>query len=356
MACASQMYRLDYKKALHFAFSSDWEKRVHNGGVLLQRPERDFLVSRFSLLENCIVKIPCGKCIQCRLSYARDWANRIMLEAKEWEHNYFLTLTYDDAHLNFASHFDVETGELDTRPVLVKKDFQDFMKRLRTGFERNYCCTNVRFYACGEYGDLTARPHYHVILFNAPFQDLRYSPRFSKEECALFESQFLMDTWGKGHCVVGDVTWESAAYTARYIMKKQIGKSKKLRDEFMVQLSDFDELFIDGWLDEFVLMSRKPGIARNYYDKHRDEIYQNDELFVKQHGKVMSVKPPAYYDRLFDIEYPDTMQLIKQRRQVEAKRMMADILSRTDLTEEEYLLMKERSKEEQAKKLIRPLD
>lgn len=148
------------------------------------------------------LRLPCGQCVGCRLERSRQWALRCVHEASLHDSNLFVTLTYDDEHLpEFNS--------------LYYPDFQKFMKRLRKKFSRE----NIRFYMCGEYGETTLRPHYHVILFNFDLPDRRLYRR-SHSGDHLFTSEILTKIWGKGFCPFGNVTFQSAAYTARYIMKK----------------------------------------------------------------------------------------------------------------------------------------
>ena len=108
-----------------------------------------------------VVNLPCGQCIGCRLERSRQWAVRCMYEASLHTCNSFLTLTYDDDHIRWSP----VTGE----QTLYKRDLQLFMKRLRKHLEP----LKVRFFACGEYGDNTYRPHYHVILFGYDFRSDR---------------------------------------------------------------------------------------------------------------------------------------------------------------------------------------
>ena len=107
------------------------------------------------------ISIPCGKCIGCRLDYSRTWADRCMLESQYHKNNWFLTLTYDNDHL---------PEQRPGSPVhsLQKRDMQLFMKRLRKRFPND----KIRFFGCGEYGSKSCRPHYHLLLFGVPFEDL----------------------------------------------------------------------------------------------------------------------------------------------------------------------------------------
>lgn len=221
-----------------------------------------------------VFDIPCGRCINCRLNYAKVWSQRCMLESKSWEHNWFVTLTYDDDHL--PVNIDYDTGEL-LSATLVPSDVRDFLKRLREHFRDKYNHTSLRFYMAGEYGGTTARPHYHIILFNCPLDDLKIYSRSPLGDL-YYNSDLINAKWAKGHCVIGEVTPESAAYTARYCQKKA---TKQV---------DYDAL---GIHKEYVNMSRRPGIALPYLEANVGKIYENDQIYLSN-GNV--VKPSRYFD------------------------------------------------------------
>ena len=129
---------------------------------------------------------------------------RNMHEASLWLNNIFITLTYDNEHLPEHN-------------TLVKKDFQDFMKRLRK--KKKASTKNpIRFFHCGEYGEQFGRPHYHAILFNTNFRDRETLN--AKGTKGLTTSETLNKLWGKGHTSIGDVTFESAAYVAGYVQQQ----------------------------------------------------------------------------------------------------------------------------------------
>uniref|UniRef100_A0AAU8AXP0 Replication initiator protein n=1 Tax=Dulem virus 166 TaxID=3145643 RepID=A0AAU8AXP0_9VIRU len=240
------------------------------------------------------IEIPCGKCIACRLAYSRQWADRCMLEAQDHDSNYFVTLTYDDEHLPVNEIVDTETGEIVKHATLVKRDLQLFIKRLRkqTG-------QKIRYYACGEYGSQTYRPHYHAILFGLTLDDLRLY-KMSPDGYNYYNSQTLDDIWKNGYSVITNVTWDTCAYTARYILKKKFGSAA----EFYVRNS------IEP---EFTTMSRRPGIGRNYYEKNKNTMFDTDFLYLGGPDGSRSIKPPRYFERLFDAENPD---VFKNRRKL----------------------------------------
>lgn len=202
------------------------------------------------------IEIPCGQCIGCRLDYSRQWADRCMLELQDHKSSYFVTLTYDDDHVPFTFTSDSDTGECEQMVLtLRKRDFQLFMKRLRKALPEQ----KLRYFAAGEYGSETFRPHYHAIIFGLELNDLRLYKRALNAKYSYYNSATLEKVWPFGHVVVGKVTWETCAYTARYIMKKQKGTNASVYSDFNIE-------------PEFSLMSRKPGIARNYYEQNKSRI------------------------------------------------------------------------------------
>lgn len=226
-----------------------------------------------------MVTIPCGKCIGCRLERSRQWAMRCLHEASLYLDNCFITLTYDDQHLKDNS--------------LHKEDFQKFMKRLR----KEYPDRNIRYYHCGEYGDENKRPHYHACLFNFdPDDKILYK---TNEDYKLWISPKINDIWGKGYCIIGDVTFDSAAYVARYIEKKLLTSDKEKK-----------EAHYQGREPEYTTMSRRPGIGRGWYDKYKTDLYPHDYTVINER----KVKPPKFYDNILKQEDPDAYQSIKDSR------------------------------------------
>lgn len=247
-----------------------------------------------------MIQIPCGQCIGCKMETAQDWAVRCLLETKLWDENYFVTLTYDEEHVPLHPVpvcINKETGEAGFQKTLHKPDFTKFMKDLRRHHEYHFNHQGIRFYMCGEYGSQTHRPHYHRLLFNMPLNDLK--PYFiNKNHQQVYTSEYLQKIWGKGIVSVGEITYESRAYTARYILKKQ-------------HINDLKP----GQMQEFTNMSRMPGIGQGYYDKFKDEIYKNDELTIKKAlGMAINTKPPKYFDELYDLENNEKMTEIKLQR------------------------------------------
>lgn len=292
------------------------------------------------------LKLPCGQCSGCRLERSRKWAMRLMFENQMHDSSCFITLTIDDDHMPID------------RSICVD-DFQSFIKRLRKRFvpkcpykkgdpmRDDWIKANgIRFFHCGEYGEScrnckksemfcrcsvfvldVGRPHYHAILFGVdfskPFMDKKGDVNVVekikyKNGKWLYSSSFLSDLWPFGICSVGDVTFESCAYVARYIMKKLNGKLADDVDDvtglrhYELVDSNTGELF--DRKPEYITMSRKPGIGSEWFDKYAmSDVYPKDYVTVR--GRKM--RPPSYFDRKLNSIFPNVYSDLKIRRESE---------------------------------------
>lgn len=238
------------------------------------------------------LSISCGRCIGCRLERSRQWAIRCVHEAQLHEDNAFVTLTYAPENVPYGG-------------TLIKKDFQDFAKRLR----KKISPRRVSYFHCGEYGERTRRPHYHALLFGFDFPDKALFKK-SADGSSIFTSEFLQRLWPAGFCTTGAITFESAAYVARYVMKKITGHAATAH----YQAIDPETGEVRQLQPEYTTMSLKPAIAKNWYAQFRGDIYPSDTAVIR--GKEM--KPPKYYDRLLELEDPEARAAIKVRREAEA--------------------------------------
>lgn len=234
--------------------------------------------------------LPCGQCIGCRLERSRQWAMRCLHEASMHDDNSFVTLTYDDAHLPPGG-------------TLVYDDFQRFMKRLRKRFQSQ----TIRFYVGGEYGESTNRPHYHACLFGVRFPDLVLL-KVTKSGFRLYTSKILESLWPLGMSSVGDVTFQSAAYIARYCVQKVNGDLAESHYRVITE----DGEIIDR-TPEFNHMSLKPGIGADWLKKYRTDVFPRDYVIVNG----VKTKPPKYYDVLFERENPGEFSEIVARRELD---------------------------------------
>lgn len=280
MLCKSPRLRLETFDG-HFQFislPSDTEILKYRHLV------RDRVIKRCDL-------IPCNNCVGCRLEYSRDWQCRLLCELSTTNSPaYFITLTYDDSHLHFVDGCLPDTGEYRSSSTLVKSDVQLFLKRLR-----KFTDNKLSYYLCGEYGDSTHRPHYHLALFGCDFlNDLKFYS-FS-EKCGikskLYQSKILDSVWNLGNCLIGDLNSRSAGYIARYILKKQKGQNSKLYKSLNI-------------LPPFTLSSRKPAIGLVYLDSHYFEIAKSNSVILSTELGRKEFRIPRYFLDKLSSRYPD---------------------------------------------------
>lgn len=250
-----------------------------------------------------VLKLPCGQCIGCRLEKSRQWAMRIVLEQQMCAESCFVTLTYNDDNLPKNRSLQLE-------------DMTLFIKRLR-----KFCDSRgkkIRYFYCGEYGSMTERPHYHMCLFGEDFSDIRSLYRRSKCGDFLYVCGELEKLWQKGFCPFGTLTFDSAAYTARYILKKLNG--------------DIADEHYQGRKPEYICMSRRPGIGASWFDKYKDDVYPKDYIRLRDGIKL---RPPKYFDRIYkdmhsqdDFDSPEVQRFLAMKKKRKDK---VNSLSDSDL-------------------------
>lgn len=221
---------------------------------------------------------PCGKCPVCRSSDAKDWMLRLTIESENSINSKFLTLTYNEKNI-------VRNGSV---AVLNPRDLQLFIKRLRSRLARQYPdFPKLRFFAVGEYGGNTCRPHYHAILFNLP-----------TDNCV---RKIIEESWNKGFITLSAINSKRIAYVANYSL--------------------FSFLFSDDKNSEipspFRVMSRRPGIGYQYVTDNRfRDINLTGKTFIRHRG--FSYRFPRFYKERFFITEEDRLKLstiLNERRQ-----------------------------------------
>jgi len=262
--------------------------------------------------------IPCGQCIGCRLERSRVWALRCVHEASLYTENCFITLTYDDEHMP-------EDGSVN------KRDWQLFMKKLR----KNYPDVKLKYYMCGEYGNddyqisKLGRPHYHACLFNFSFPDaVLFSVR---NDIRIYTSEILSNLWQKGFVTIGDVTFESAAYVARYVAKKITGEQA---DSHYYKVN-YETGELNQISPEFNLMSRRPGIGYDWWRRYNADTHKD---FVTINGVKM--RPPRYYDTQLEKTDKELLDEIKLKRKLQSYEKYYDNLTDRLLVKEKIKLRK----------------
>lgn len=272
------------------------------------------------------IEVPCGRCIGCRLDHAKMWADRCMLELQDHDESYFVTLTYDDEHVKLVDG---------VYATLDKRDLQNFFKRLRKSGQK------VRYFACGEYGDKTFRPHYHAIIFGLHLFDRKFFRR-APQGYSYWISPYLEKVWGNGQILITDVTYETCSYVARYVIKKVNADLKQL----------YSDLCIDP---EFIIMSRKPGIARHYYDTNKGKIFDSDYITVATSRRGLKFKPPRYFQKLLELDDPEKFYELKGDRMMASDIISAARASLMSYSPSEERCILERVKQKQVKILERSM-
>lgn len=265
-------------------------------------------LARYDVVRS--LELPCGQCVGCRLERSRQWAIRCMHEASLYKNNCFITLTYNDEHLpdDYSLHYE---------------DFQKFMKRLRKRFKGIQSSASpasgdkfpIRFYMAGEYGENFGRPHFHACIFNFDFSD-KVLWQKTESGSKIYRSKELEELWPFGYSSIGDVNFQSAAYVARYIMKKVTGD---MADQHYEEVN-FSTGEIIKRRPEFNKMSLKPGIGADWYEKFKDDVYPHDYVVVN--GK--KCRPPKFYDRKFADDFPYEFDQLVWQREREAKALLSD--------------------------------
>jgi len=169
------------------------------------------------------VPAPCRDCIACRVNRKRLWQHRLILELKAHEKACFITLTYDEENLPLSGS-------------VSKREVQLFNKNLRDKFPPR----SLRYYAVGEYGDQSWRPHYHIAYFGLTCETLgncnnikktiieREQKRYHTDQV---EPEWYIDkvcdtcqkiekSWNRGFIDVSPLNATTAAYICGYTVKK----------------------------------------------------------------------------------------------------------------------------------------
>lgn len=292
MSCTNPLIFIDYgllkngKRDLRFLK----RKRDDKGNPLLDMQDLKLLYG------DRVVEIPCGKCESCIEARTRTWAARCVLEASCYKENCFLTLTYNDNSLPTYG--------------LCKKDIQNFLKRLRKRIDKK-----IRYYCCGEYGEKTKRPHYHLIIFNWFPEDAKFFKYGNFGEGMLFTSKLLSELWPFGYSLVGECSYQSCGYVARYCQKK---------------------LYIEGKYKSFSMMSLKPGIGYKYLEDNFDKIYDTDKVYGN-FGRSSFTTPFRYFDKVLESVNLELFDSIKNERINNAKLSIVSEMFRLGFSKVEQL-------------------
>jgi len=222
-----------------------------------------------------------------------------MHEASLSDRNCFLTLTYSDEFLPSPYRVLLEQEVAKSGSLLIS-DFQRFMKRLR----KKFSCDRIRFFHCGEYGDRTRRPHYHALIFG--WDPVDKVPWTERNSLPVWRSAVLSQLWPLGQTEVGSLTFESAAYVARYCLKKVNGSAAASHYE----VADVISGVCQSLQPEYATMSRRPGIGTGWLEKFRSDVYPSDQVV----SRGFAAKPPRFYDDWLERSDPELLLQVKEAR------------------------------------------
>lgn len=304
---------------------SAWQR--HDGGALIFAPPEWGATNRGGAYNWR--QIPCRQCIGCKLTYSRHWAIRCMHEKQMHRFNSYITLTYNDKHApkDFSlQHHDFQRFMRKVRKKIMnppaksacKAGADSYLKNLALLYEYEDCKgapdapekalarpAPIKFYMCGEYGPEQGRPHYHALLFGLDFNDRLYW-KTTKAGSKIYRSPTLENLWQKGFSSVGDLTFESAAYIARYVMKKRTGDGEKQH----YQVLDLETGEIVKRKKEYNQMSRRPGVGSSWIEKYASDIYTTGKVTARGYRQ----NPPRYYDKHYkkiDQEHLEHLQFVR---------------------------------------------
>lgn len=264
------------------------------------------------------IYVPCGQCMECRIKKSREWAIRCTHELTTRETACFITLTFDDEHL-------------DPYGSLRKEDMQLFWKRLRKKVvpprpynwdqytdeqKESWTYKNgISYFHGAEYSE-SGRPHHHAIIFNYDFPD-KIKLKTSRSGFPIWTSEILDELWSidgesLGFAIIQDVSYDAAAYVAKYTQKKITGEKADQHYTRMDEQGNFHKI-----LPEYGSMSRNPAIGKNWYKTYAKTDWLNDDT-ISINGKI-KVSAPRYYDKRLDMDDPKLLESLKQERREKIK-------------------------------------
>ena len=267
------------------------------------------------------LRVPCGKCIGCLLDRASDHAVRCWCQTQttDQENCCFITLTYDNEHLPKGAYLKI-------------KDEQDFWKRLRY-YKPG---AKIQYFGCGEYGPKTYRCHWHFCVWGYKPDDLKFY-KYNRNGDKLYKSKELSKIWGKGFVIIGSLTYRSACYVSRYCTKKMF-KKRSWSEKAEIK-------------PECTICSK--GIGLEYWEKFKESIKQNNGILIKIDKNVKNKRIPKYFMKKWKEENELEYDWKTYENSVRARTHWEETLSKTTLTEEQYLQMQERKLLEKSDQLLK---
>lgn len=171
-----------------------------------------YIVNRslhYDLFKPLKMAVPCGKCEECRLRHRNDWFVRCYYQWKmsNYRNVFFYTLTYNNDNL----------PHIMKSPCFSKRHVQLFLKKLRYRLDK--LGLKMKYMVTCEYGELTHRPHYHVLFF------------FEKDINPYWLLRFITDSWSYGFVKSGDNVGQVTSASAIQYVTKYVTKSLESYDQ-----------------------------------------------------------------------------------------------------------------------------
>lgn len=238
---------------------------------------------------EAVTPFGCGICLHCRINQMRIWVARILLESQCHPDSVFVTLTYNDE-------------KLPADGCLEKGELQKFIKRLRHKVKK------FKYFAVGEYGNETYRPHYHLIIFGL----------------SIIHENLINETWNKGFVKAGDLTEQSARYVCGYVADKMydIEPEVNAAPEFMIcsqgigkrrineiALEIRKSVHFDEKMDYKIKIGGKEVNIGRYLQKEFYEVLETDKLTImekiyeRQESEIQKgLSNIVYYDGIIEAD------------------------------------------------------
>lgn len=260
-------------------------RRSDNGSVMIHPP-----------LGTSDMAVPCGFCVGCLLERRQQWSLRAQHEASCWDHNCFLTLTYDDEHLDWKGSLNADHPRL----------FLRYLRRNIAGVQSAPDSDDkpIRYFGCGEYGTQRKRAHYHLLLFNVRLPDRE---RYGE---STYTSGLVSRLWKFGSHLVGDVTGASASYVAGYTLKKV----QAIARDSAYRVVNYDTGEVAERDREFTMCSNRPGIGQYWYEKYKSELRNG---YCVMDGRKVSV--PRFYDKKLRNDSPELFEQMSWNKYKQGK-------------------------------------
>lgn len=334
-------------------------------------------------------KVGCGQCEICRTEKSKQWAVKATCEYKSWKQACFLTLTYNDQNLAVDNGF-LNKSNMTTfwkklryhlykntkkaKKINLKQEYEN-MQEIPEEIELKYCLSSrkpqkkpIRYIQCHEYGTKKGRSHHHAVVFNFKPEDMVRHSR-DRRGYYLYKSKKINSIWGHGYVIIADVNANVAAYVARYNTKK-FSNTSGIVNETITKLTNAykncenengkkileENIYVWKRRRESISASSLGYIGSYYWETNKEKIVRDNGIFVHWAKGVHLEKIPKPMEKQYEQEYPEEYELYDFNKQENGKKQWEEILSKTTLSESEYIEMTFQQRMKKLKLLKREYD